>query len=332
MKKRVCKVVSIILSLSLSLLCFGCGDNSSKKKGSSGGSGKTVNICMSSWVGYGPLYVAKEKGIFEKNGVNVNIQVIESVTDINSSLASGSSDGCVVATGTYIIGKAAGVDQEQVMVLDDSYGGDGVVTSNDINSFTDLKGKRVGVSLTGDTSTLLFFYLLKEYGMSQDDVEISNLSPGDAGSAFVGGKISAAVTYEPWLTSAKKTGKVLVSSKDTPGLINDVLCFKKEFIKENPDEVQAIVDSWFEALDYVEKNQEECNKIMAESQGMTVEDFEACLPTVKFYDREMNKEYFSSKKINEVTNETADIWYQLKLINNKDLDLDNSIEDKFINK
>ena len=225
------RVLSCIAALMMALL-IGCGSsNASKVESSDSGEkssaeyDKTVNICMSSWIGYGPLYVAKEKGIFEKNGVDVNLQTIESVADINSSLASGSSQGCVVATGTFVIGQAAGIDQVQVLTLDDSYGGDGVVANNSINSFTDLKGKRVAVSRDGDTSTLLFYSLLDKNGMTENDVEISNMSPGDAGAAFIGGSVDAAVTYEPWLTNSLKTdfGKMLVTSEETPGLINDVL-------------------------------------------------------------------------------------------------------------
>ena len=37
----------------------------------------TVTIAHSTWVGYGPLYIAKDKGFFEKNGVNVDLVVME---------------------------------------------------------------------------------------------------------------------------------------------------------------------------------------------------------------------------------------------------------------
>lgn len=335
MKKAMGKrVLAMSVSMGLGLSLLSCGSKSdSSSVGDADGDGLydgTVNICMSSWIGYGPLYVAKEKGIFQKNGVNVNIQVIESVADINSALASGSSDGSVVATGTYVIGRAAGIKQTQVLVLDDSYGGDGIVSTKDIATFADLKGKKVGVSQDGDTSTLLFYYLLKENNMSADDIELVNLSPADAGAAFVGGKVDAAVTYEPWLTSAMETGKMLVSSEETPGLINDVLCMKDDFIEEYPQTVQAIVDSWFEALEYVDANPDESNQIMAESQSMMLEDFEASLPTVRFFDKATNQEYFSSGEIKDVTQSTADIWAELGLIESSDIQVDSSFDDEFL--
>ena len=35
----------------------------------------TVKIAHSTWVGYGPLYIARDKGIFKKNGVDVDLIV-----------------------------------------------------------------------------------------------------------------------------------------------------------------------------------------------------------------------------------------------------------------
>lgn len=37
----------------------------------------TVKIAHSTWVGYGPLYIARDKGIFKKNGVDVELIVME---------------------------------------------------------------------------------------------------------------------------------------------------------------------------------------------------------------------------------------------------------------
>ena len=37
----------------------------------------TVKIAHSTWVGYGPLYIAQSKGFFKKNGVNVDLVVME---------------------------------------------------------------------------------------------------------------------------------------------------------------------------------------------------------------------------------------------------------------
>ena len=59
----------------------------------------------------------------------------------------------------------------------------------------------------GSTSEFWFAYYLKQNGMKPDDVTVSNMSADDAAAAFMAGSIPAAVTWEPNLTLAKKSGK-----------------------------------------------------------------------------------------------------------------------------
>jgi len=69
--------------------------------------------------------------------------------------------------------------------------------------------------------------------MKLADLKAIDMKAGDAGSAFVAGKVDAAVTWEPWLPRAKETpfGHVLLSSDKTPGIIVDSLAFKPDFLK-----------------------------------------------------------------------------------------------------
>ncbi|HEY6433929.1 MAG TPA: ABC transporter substrate-binding protein, partial [Acetobacteraceae bacterium] len=39
-------------------------------------SADTVKIAHSTWVGYGPLYIARDKGFFKQNGVDVDLVVM----------------------------------------------------------------------------------------------------------------------------------------------------------------------------------------------------------------------------------------------------------------
>ena len=75
---------------------------------------------------------------------------------------------------------------------------------------------------------------------------------------------------------------------------------------------------------------DEFNKIMAESQGMTVDDFKASLPTVRFFDEAKNEKYFSSKQINSVTKEIGKIWNKLGLIDASNLDYDSTVDGSFV--
>ncbi|SFG70183.1 ABC transporter substrate-binding protein [Sporolactobacillus nakayamae] len=320
------KIVVLILVglLSASLLLAGCS-SSSKSGNSDSKSSKnqfkgTVKLGISSWIGFAPMYLAEEKGFFEKNGVKVKLQTIQSASDRRTAMAANRIQGFFTTVDTHVMTAAANIPVYQVLALDTSSGGDGLVAKKDIKSFADLKGKKVAIDTSGGASYFWFMYMLDQNNMTMDDVQIVNMSAGDAGAAFVGGKVDAAVTWQPWLTKAEKTsfGHVLLSSDKTPGLIVDSLGLRKDFVDENPKLVQGIVNAWYDALDYAKENPDEADKIMAKSMGQTVKDFKATEPDVTFYDKAGNSKYFGTKSdpglIYDVTDKAATFWKKVKLI------------------
>lgn len=342
MKKFFILITAIVTSLSLLLTgCGGANSASTKTTDSKSTSENSfsgqVKIGVSSWIGFAPLFVAEEKGFFKKEGVDVKLETIQSATDRRTALAANRIQGFVSTVDTHIMTQAANIPIVQMLALDTSYGGDGIVAKNDIKSIKDLKGKKVAIDTAGGASYFWFQYLLDKEGMKLSDVEAVNMSAGDAGAAFVGGKVDAAVTWQPWLTKAKQTsfGHVLVSSQETPGLIVDSLAMREDFVKNNPKFVQGIVNAWFDALDYAKQNPDDANAIMAKSMGQTVEAFKAELPDVKFYDKAANKEYFGSNDkhglIWDVSDKAADFWVKAKLINQKP-DISKILDGQFVSK
>jgi len=127
-------------------------------------------------------------------------------------------------------------------------------------------------------------------------VKVTNLGPQPAANAFAAGQVDAAVTYEPYMSGALKQTKgahLLITSKETPGVIIDTLAVQPEFIKKNPQVVQAIIKSWFEALDWAKQNPAEANKIMGADVKQTAEDFAASAAQVTWYDKVANNNYFT---------------------------------------
>lgn len=339
MKKLKLFVAAMVVGCMSVCMLAGCGGSGSASGSSSASSEEsseglydgTINIAFATWIGYAPFYVARDKGFFKEQGVDVNLQVIESDGDKKAAMAAKQIQGEAETVDTHIMSLDAGLDQVQVLALDTSNGGDGVVSKKEINSLADLKGKKVALDTTGGSSLFYFNYLLDKDGISMDDLDIQNMSAGDAGSAFVGGKVDAAVTWEPWLSNAKKTdfGQVLKSSSETPGVIVDSLSFDREFIKSYPKSVQKVVDAWFEAVEYIESNPDDAYKIMADSQGMSVEEFKEVVTTVTYYDKEANKSYFGDKKINDVSKQAGELWVKLGLVS-KMPDTDSACDGQFV--
>jgi NitT/TauT family transport system substrate-binding protein len=111
--------------------------------------------------------------------------------------------------------------------------------------------------------------------MTQADIDFQPLETGAAASAFAAGQLDAVGVFAPFTTQALSTGrgKVLFSSADYPGAIPDHLVLSRELINERPEDVQRIVNTWFDTLDYIENNPEEAYQIMADRAGVSVEEY-----------------------------------------------------------
>ena len=85
------------------------------------------------WVGNGPFFVAQEKGLFAKEGVEVELINIEDHTAAFSGLFAGQVDA--IASGTQDVLTFADPNEDPLVCalpLDKSRGGDGILATNDI--------------------------------------------------------------------------------------------------------------------------------------------------------------------------------------------------------
>src|SRR6266508_279511 len=204
----------------------------------------TVRIAHSTWVGYGPLYIARDKGFFSKNGVDVDLIVMEDPKERFPTLMADKIQMIASTVDTALLYMKKPDDFQYVVAIDDSNGGDGIVANKDIKTVADLKGKSVAVN-EGSVSEFYLNVLLSHEGLKESDLNIVNMTASDAGTAFVSKQVDAAVTWEPWLSRGKASehGHLLVDSSTTPGLITDVLIAKTGWVAEHKKEVAAIVKS-----------------------------------------------------------------------------------------
>jgi len=289
MKKWLLVVCSLVILITLTA----CGKNDEAIP-VNGKSSEPLKVTLPTWTGYGPLFLAEEKGFFEKNGVDVELSVIEGLGERKAALAGGKVDGMATALDVQVTFAGAGIPVEVVWLFDDSYGGDGILVKNDINSVKDLKGKKMAFEV-GSTSQMLALTALAQGGLTEEDVTVVQMSAGDAGAAFAAGQVDAAVTWEPWLSKgAEANGKVLLSTKDLPGIIIDTVSFHEDVIKNRPDDVKAFVKAMGEAMDFWMDNKKEANEIMAKGLGIDVAEFEATETGLKFFSKEDNDKLFGT--------------------------------------
>ncbi|WP_255570077.1 ABC transporter substrate-binding protein [Cohnella sp. CFH 77786] len=294
-KKRILTLLSVVLLISL--LASGCGGGKGQSSGGGSGSSDPIKLALSPWPGWFVWYLVKEKGFFEKNGVNVELVWFPVYSDSLSALATGQVDANSQTLSDTIAPASKGIKLKAVLVNDNSNGGDGIVVKPEIGSLADLKGKKIATEL-GTVDHLLMLTGLQKSGLTEKDVNFTNMTVNDAGPAFISGNLDAAVLWEPFLSKAvsEGKGKLLFSSADTPGLIPDLLVFKEEIAKERPNDVKKIIQAWYDGLDYWKAHPDESLAIMAKAAETPVEEYKKSVDSVKIFTLEDTLKAFGDQQ------------------------------------
>ncbi|MBA4328721.1 MAG: ABC transporter permease [Polaromonas sp.] len=275
-----------------------------------------ITLGMSGWTGFAPLTLAKEAGIFKKNGLDVTIKKIPQ-KDRHLAIASGDVQCAATTVETWIVWNANGVATTQIFQLDKSYGADGMVVKPNIAKISDLKGKTVAASAPGTAPWFTLAWMLKKNGLSPKDVKIVNLEPQAAANAMIAGTdgIDAAMTYEPYLGAVRakpEAGKIIATTLDYPMIMDTVGCTPK-FLSDNPKAAKALADSYFEALDMIKKDPQKSFEIMGADVKQPADKFEASQKYLRWQDRAANQKFFAGEHA-AFSKEAADLLLEAGVI------------------
>ena len=275
-----------------------------------------VAIGMSGWTGFAPLTLAKEAGIFKKNGLDVAIKKIPQ-KDRHLAIASGDIQCAATTVETWIAWNANGIATTQIFQLDKSYGADGMVVGKDIAKISDLKGKTVAASAPGTAPYFTLAWMLKKNGLSTKDVKVVNLEPQAAANAMIAGGsgLDAAMTYEPYLGAVRakpEAGKIIATTLDYPMIMDTFGCTPK-FLSENPKAAKALADSYFEAVEMIGKEPKKSFEIMGADVKQTGEQFEASQKYLRWQDRAANAKFFAGEHA-QFSKEAAELLLEVGII------------------
>lgn len=249
----------------------------------------------SNWAGWWPWAIAEEEGFFEAHGVNVELRWFDGYLESMEAFAAGQIDAnCQTLNDTVSFAPDAVNGEVVVLVNDNSAGNDKIIVTEEITSIADLAGKQIALE-EGVVDDFLLALGLEREGMSRDDVEIVNLETGAAAAAFAAGQVDGVGAFPPfWLTALQREGAhELFSSAEFPGAIPDLLVVSQTMIDERPEDVQGLVDVWFDVLAFMEENPDRADEIMAERANVSVEEFQLFKEGTRLFTVEENLEAFS---------------------------------------
>jgi len=278
---------------------------------------KVLKVGSNQWMGYEPLFLAREKGQYDPS--MVKLVELQSSTDTLRLLRAGMIDAGMLTLDEVLSEVALGTELEVVMVVDASAGADVLLVKPSLKSLADIKGKRVGVENGAVGATLLNGALL-EAGLDVSDIVVVPLKLNQHLSAYMQGEVDVLVTFEPISSQLLKQGAVkLFDSRKIPNQIIDVLAVRKSVVSDAESSIKRLIDGYFFALDFLKKHPAEAVQLMAPRLGISSAEMLAGYEGISLAGKDGNKRLFSGqpKEIVEVTNKLQVILLRANLLTQK---------------
>jgi len=247
-----------------------------------------LKVGISPWPGYEPFVLASKKGFYKGN---THIRIIRFSTPSESfrALRDGLIDVAAFTADEVFHYAEVRSAPRIFMVVDVSNGADAIIAKKSIKNLEELKGKTLGA----EGSALGYYLISRSLDFAKNiklsDIKLKTIPINDQVKAFKNGLIDAAVTYEPSKSLLLSQGAhVLFDSSQIPNEVVDVLVTNDETIKTKSNSLKILMDGWFKALDYINKNNTIAMKELANAEGTSVENFTKSFSEIKIASKEDN--------------------------------------------
>ncbi|MFD5599489.1 aliphatic sulfonate ABC transporter substrate-binding protein [Leucobacter sp. NPDC058333] len=315
----------------LALALTGCSSQSSGSGGDAGASGDALRMGTQPWLGYGQWYVAEDQGFFKDRGVNVQLSSFNADSDVNAALAANRLDMANVGAQAALQFIDEGVDVSIVLMLDSSTAADAILSTSDVKSAADLKGKSVAFE-KGATSEILLAEALDEAGLSFDDIDVVESSADKVTPMLLAGRVDAGVTYEPYISEALGSDadvNAVTTAGEFPGLITDVLVVRNDVLDERPDEVRKVLAAWDDSVAYYESDPDSARGIIAAGVGSDAADLDTAFDGVHYYSLAENSEQLTGEYATKTLPALVSVAQRIGLISG-DVDAQTAIRAEFL--
>jgi NitT/TauT family transport system substrate-binding protein len=215
-----------------------------------------------------PVFIAQQKGIFEKNGLRAELIRINSEPTTYQALISGDIDATSGAPTGLIQSNLQGIPVVSLGSWDNhvSYT---MVTKEKIDDLAQLKGKKVGINRLGGKSSLILRVMLEDAGLNTSkDVTLLQLGGSQERlAALIRGGVDAAPVDFAFEPKMKQMGLFLVKGKLTP-FMNGPIAVTAASLKANRPKWVRFVKSYLEATAYMMTNREGSIDVLKRAIGL----------------------------------------------------------------
>lgn len=268
----------------------------------------TVTLFLGTTPDYANVYVARDKGFFERENIKLDIRLFPSGSAATDGFRSGKVE--FVASGDTPALRLCQVMQARVIA---PTGYDGFtpifMVKADIKTPEDLKGKRFGTRV-GSSAELFIDMIKKKFNLPDDTFKLINLEPTDMVAALDRGDIDGFLWFSPFeeRSMAVSGNKVRLMLRGAEvGYTNEVtLVARGDLIAEKPELVIRFLKALIKGSDYATEHRDETVNIVSAALKL---DKKAAEVT-----RELNYPVAFDKRLYQRAGVSADFMLSHKMI------------------
>jgi len=214
---------------------------------------------------HGAVWVAQEKGLFRKHGIEPEVIVVGGASAGGvSALIAGDVQFLSGAGEAVINANLRGADVIMVASVLNK-GVQRLIAHAQFSAPADLKGRKIGITRFGTASHLVLQMMMQKWGMGTTDVQIIQVgsSPAMVASMEKGG-IDAAVLTMPSIFVAEERGyRVLADLADMDiYYLNTMLDTTRWYLRTQRDQATRFIKGFVEGLAFFKKNKQESVEVL----------------------------------------------------------------------
>ncbi len=230
---------------------------------------------------YNPLsLIIKDQGWLEAElGDDVTVEWVQSAgsNKANEALRAGAIDVGSTAGSAALLARSNGSPIQVINIFTQpNWAAIAVPTGSDITEVADLAGRTVAATKGTDP----YFFLLQalaEAGLALEDISLQNLQHADGKTALETGAVDAWSGLDPLLATSVYNGAAEIIYDNVDFNSYGFLNATEEFITNNPDLAQLVVNAYEKARQWALENPEETAAILAEVAGIDIAIAEATI-------------------------------------------------------
>lgn len=152
------------------------------------------------------LFVADAQGKYAQNGINTKLKQFNNGGDLMTAMASGDVDVGYVGITPVLSSIEKGVPFKVISAAQTEGSGIVIAKNSNINSVSDLAGKKIAAPDEASIQHMLLTYYLEQNGIPISDMKVSAMKVPSMNDALKTNNIDGMITFEPYVSIAEQNG------------------------------------------------------------------------------------------------------------------------------